>query len=125
MNRLTTDTPKDNTETMLNMAYAENSWVKIRGMEKEFTSYLAEQCRRTNKCDLSDCDAMEICEAITECNFSNPHCPIFLLHTVAVQAAELRARLKEYEDTGLEPEEINGLCEMSRRKKLGGEEDAH
>ncbi len=35
---------------------------------------------------------------ICECSFCNPHCPVFLAYTFAVQACHLRDRLKQIED---------------------------
>ena len=108
MKKLITDNPQSNTETMLNYAYVEDKWVKIRGMEKPFMQYIREQCQHQG-CNLSELDDMETAENVTDCAFSNPECPIFMLFTTATQAAELRGRLKEYENTGLTPQEAIDL----------------
>lgn len=97
MDRLTTDTPSSMTETLMNLAYAQDGWVHIRGMETSFLQYIENQCRR-HGCDLSEMSEHELCETICDCAFSNHECPVFLLHSVATQAAELRAKLKQYED---------------------------
>lgn len=51
-------------------------------------------------------------------------CVLSVLYAVAVQAAELRERLKQYEDTGLMPEEVESivgatLTTNERRQRLG------
>lgn len=51
-------------------------------------------------------------------------CVLSVLYTIAVQAAELRERLKQYENTGLMPEEVESivgatLTTNERRQKLG------
>lgn len=97
MNRLTTDNPQNNTENMLNLAYVKDRWVHIRGLQKPFMAYIREQCV-SHGCNLSDGSDDELCETIFECGFSESHCPVFLLFTIATQAAELRTRLKEHED---------------------------
>lgn len=54
--------------------------------------------------------------ACLECNGKTS-----LLYTVAVQAAELRGRLKEYEDTGLMPGDLSMPFNAAVRKRLGAE----
>jgi hypothetical protein len=118
MDRLTTDNPRSNTETMLNLAHVnKNGWVEICGMEQPFMDYIRQQCRQ-HGCDLSELDDCELCVAVGECAFSNHECPVFLLHTIATQAAELRARLKQYEDTGLTPDDIVDLGSIDHLREL-------
>ena len=116
MKRITTDTPQGNCETMLNFAYAEDGWVKIRGINGPFTSYIENQCRR-NGCNLSEMSPQELNEAVWECAFSNPECPIFLLYIVSCQAAELRARLSDYEDSGFMPDKLKELQENQKKEE--------
>lgn len=96
MKRLTTDKPSNNTETMLNYAYAKEGEVRLRyanGKEGiRLTEYLS-------------CLAQEIgCESATEENIlhgdvcSGCDCEVAILNVLAIQAAELRERLKKYED---------------------------
>lgn len=116
--RLTTDEPENNTETMLNFAYAKDGNVFLRGVDVE------------NVCDMGLCEYVsreanekgckhtpeDIIEgACMECD-----CEIATLYWVAAQAAELRGRLKRYEDAGItlndlenEPLTIEELKEMS------------
>ena len=97
MKRFTTDIPSNNTETMLNLAYVQNDYVEIRGMEESFIAYIRTQCKK-HGCDLSNVNDDETCEAITTCSYPDSECPIFLLFMVATQAAETRERLKMYEN---------------------------
>ncbi|MBQ7900824.1 MAG: hypothetical protein IJ365_02515 [Clostridia bacterium] len=90
--RLTNDNPTTNTETMINLAYAKNGNVYLRyGTDDmdlcDYVSALA-----TNKgCNYTSTEIME--GACLECD-----CEVNLLYCLAVQAAELRERLKYYED---------------------------
>ena len=90
--RLTNDNPTSNTETMLNLAYAKDGNVYLRyGVDDinlcDYVSDLA-----TNKgCNYTSNEIME--GACLECD-----CCVNLLYCLAVQAAELRERLKHYED---------------------------
>ena len=96
MKRLTTDKPSNNTEAMLNYAYAKDGYVHLRyanGKEGiRLTEYLS-------------CLAQEIgCESATEENIlhgdvcSGCDCEVAILNVLAIQAAELRERLKKNED---------------------------
>lgn len=123
MERLTTDNPQNNAENALNLAYAKDGWVHIRGIDEPFTDYIKKECRR-NGCNLSEMTVDEVCDCVTECAFTNPQCPIFLLYMIATQAAELRARLAAYEESGLAPEDIptglqlaNVFCALQELKK--------
>lgn len=126
--RLTTDNPQNMTDSMLNLAYAEDKWVHIRGMKEPFTDYIKSQCRKQG-CDLEEMSDDELAESVMDCGFDHPECPIFLLHTVATQAAELRARLKHFEDLQeqgrlIEPpcrrnDIVYRLCGAKGRKFIG------
>ena len=96
MKRLTTDKPSNNTETVLNYAYAKEGEAHLRyanGKEDiRLTEYLS-------------CLAQENgCESATEENIlhgdvcSGCDCEVAILNVLAIQAAELRERLKKYED---------------------------
>lgn len=117
MIRYTTDNPKTNVENMLNLAFAKDGLVNIRGMSESFMQYISNACRKYG-CSFFDFNDEEIAETITECAFSNPYCPIFLLFTVSTQAAELRERLKRYEDSGFNPEEIKRIADAIERTEL-------
>lgn len=92
--RLTTDNPTNNTQQMLNYAYDKDGRVFLRygsGEEDiDLCDYIAQEAT-TIHCHPSPEDVLE--GACLDCD-----CPLAILHVVATQAAELRARLKEYED---------------------------
>ena len=94
MKRLTMDNPQSNTETMLNYAYAKDGRVLLRygNGEKDIDicEYISQEASKVN-CHLSAEDVMD--GACMECD-----CNLAILYVVSVQAAELRERLKEYED---------------------------
>jgi hypothetical protein len=92
--RLTTDDPTNNTQTMLNYAYAKDGRVLLRYGDGEEDIDLCEYISREaadKHCAPTPKDVME--GACFECD-----CPLAILYVIATQAAELRARLKEYED---------------------------
>lgn len=103
MNKYVTDEPKTNLETMLNYAYAKDWKVYLRyagGREDiDLCCYISEMAMEEHGCKIAPEDLIE--GGCMECD-----CELAILYTVAGQAAELRARLKAYEDTGLTPEEI-------------------
>lgn len=121
MNRLTTDKPVGITERMLNFAYCDNGRVKLLCAEGKDNIDLCEYVayRATSMgCCLTDDDVMAGA-CLEGCD-----CPLSTLYTIAVQAAELRERLKQYENTGLMPEEMESivgatLTTNERRLKLG------
>lgn len=116
MYRLTTDNPNGNTEIMRNMAYIKDGWIAIREMELPFTDYLKQQCT-AHGCDgyMDNVEPEDLFEAMCECSFTTPHCPIFLLYAIAIQAVLLRDRLSKYEDSNLTPHEV---MELVRFKHL-------
>jgi len=94
--RITTDRPETNFHTILNYAYAENGRVMFRYADGEegvdLCSYIARHAQKDFHCDVSPDDVMNGDDCV-ECD-----CPLAILNTVATQAAELRVRLKSYED---------------------------
>ena len=96
--RLTTDTPQTNMEHMLNYAYAKDGRVILRfGAETpnmDLCEYLAKVAGNQCGVQLTPNDFME--GACLECDNG---CPLGILYVVATQAAELRARLKDIEDS--------------------------
>ena len=92
---LVTDNPQGMIESMLNFAYAKNEKVYLRyanGTEDiDLCEYVA-RFTETNGCMLSADDVMEG-SCIEGCD-----CEMAILYTLGVQAAELRERLKYYEN---------------------------
>lgn len=101
--RLTTDSPVNITENMLNFAFAENGIVKLRyGRGKEnidLCEYIEDFA--SDDCCISAHDIME--GACLECDCD---CNLQVLYVCSVQAAELRERLKYYEN-------LNEQCKYS------------
>ena len=97
--RLTTDEPKNTTETMLNFAYEKDGNVFLKGVDVEnscsmdLCEYISREANEKG-CKYTPEDAAE--GACMECD-----CELAVLYIVAVQAAELRGRLKMYEDAGI------------------------
>ena len=94
MNRLTTDNPKTNTEAILNYAYAKGGRVRLAYADGEENIDLCEYVAHLSAkhgCELTPESIME--GSCMECD-----CEIGVLYVVAIQAAELRARLAKYED---------------------------
>ena len=90
---LVTDKPKNMTESMLNFAYAKNEKVYLmyaNGTEDidlcEYISHLTEKGCKLSADDVMNGSCIEGCD-----------CEMAVLYTLAVQAAELRERLKYYE----------------------------
>lgn len=131
MKRLTTDTPDTITSRMLNFAFAKDKRVVLRyaGGEEDadLCEYIAANVSDTTDCQITAEEVMD--GACLEC--CSPECPIGCLYFAAVQAAELRERLKYYEDKeenaggewvygendiphcskcGFEPKEISTYC---------------
>ena len=108
MKRLTTDTPHGNFETMMNFAYAKNGEVWLRGADDgkdaELCAYIAKRAFYLELCGITNKD-----DVIEACGAADCFCELGALFAAATQAAELRARLAAYEDTGLEPEEVRGI----------------
>lgn len=96
LKRLTTDNPEKNIEVLLNYAYAEDGWVKLRAAggeeEVDLCDYIEQQRRELGfDCGVFSTDIRD--GACMECD-----CVLSLLNIVAIQAAELRGKLKHYED---------------------------
>lgn len=116
MERLTTDNPTDNIEASLNLFYVRDGDAFIRGggdapdyADISVTDFIRKTARALCPDMLLPESAEEISFAMAEYLFDGYEEPsglIALLYTAAWSYAELRERLKAYEDTGLEPEAI-------------------
>lgn len=104
--RFVTDKPNNNTQTMLNYSYAgKDNRVYIRygngEQDIDLCEYIAQiatskGCKRTAN-DIIEGDCME-CD-----------CEVAVLYAIAVQAAELREKLRLYEDINPSPQALEGL----------------
>lgn len=117
MNRLTTDKPHGNFETAMNFAYAKNGEVWLRGADDgkdaELCAYIAKRAFYLELCGITNKD-----DVIEACGAADCFCELGALFAAATQAAELRARLTAYEDTGLEPEEAEAAKKIVARLAL-------
>ena len=96
MDRLTTDNPKGNFDTMMNFAYAKDGNVVLRYGARKCDIDLCEYMETVADCQFTGMEAEDYMEgACLECGSD---CPFGILYTTATQAAELRARLKVFED---------------------------
>lgn len=116
MKRLTTNNPSDNLSQLLNFAYADGEHVKLAyaGMRygADLCEYISGEAGDAGlTCAPSPDDVME--GSCIECD-----CIFGVLNNVAIQAAELRARLMKIEDILGEDynlEHLRELVEAERR----------
>lgn len=122
MERLTTDNPTDNIEASLNLFYVRDGDAFIRGggdapdyADISVTDFIRKTARALCPDMLLPESAEEISFAMAEYLFDGYEEPsglIALLYTAAWSYAELRERLKAYEDTGLSPEKVSWMKEV-------------
>ncbi len=102
MERLTTDNPDGNFETMLNYVFGQDGFAHIRydGEQDEvpLTSWAKAQCLYRGCDDFPAETPDEIDEILCDCVMDCPECPIALAYCFASQAVHMRDRLKMYED---------------------------
>ena len=120
MERLTTDTPKNNLEMALNLFYVKGKEVWVRGYGKDGADIslfdLSRDLTRWN-CPYVDLDisddsfSMMMAEWFWEDVESFEHV-LALLYQAAWVCAELREHLKQFEDTGLSPEKVSWMKEV-------------
>lgn len=109
--RMTTDAPEDNLHTLLNYAYAKDMEVYLRyaGGRQDVplalyieTEAHAQGCKDVTRQGVIDGDDCFECDG----------CVLAILNAVATQAAELRERLKQFEDIGYSPKELERLAAL-------------
>lgn len=109
MKRLVTDNPQDNMEVMMNLAFVKNKEVWIRGSGPDgedctLINFSRQMCMKNHECqfddgfpsDLGKNDFDQIGDLFMECSMCG--CPIGTMYFIAIQAAELRERLRKYEE---------------------------
>lgn len=124
MERLTTDNPTDNIEASLNLFYVRDGDAFIRGggdapdyADISVTDFIRKAARTLCPDMLLPESAEEISFAMAEYLFDGYEEPsglIALLYTAAWSYAELRERLKAYEDSGLSPKDAANLHAILR-----------
>ena len=121
MERLTTDTPSGNFETMLNFVYGKDGWAYIRHDGEHENVKLTDWAKR--QCLLRGCDEVfteeleEIDYRLCDCMMEAPICPIALAYCFASQAVHLRGRLKTYEDA-MSLERVQEFAEAEKDGRL-------
>lgn len=116
MERLTTDTPKDNLEMALNLFYIKDheTWVRGYGPAPEYADVsLFDLTRDIVKTHIPDAELPADDDAFSNMmpewlmdGIDSAEGIIALLYTAAWAYAELRNKLMRYEESGMEPEEI-------------------
>lgn len=102
MNRLTTDYPQNNFETMMNLVYGKDGWQYVRHGEAEMrtTDFCLMLCKErgcvTLEHPMSDEEKDEL---LCDCVFDG--CPIATIYAALSGFGHIRARLKMYEDAGI------------------------
>lgn len=121
MKRLTTDNPKNNLQTALNLFYAKDgeAWVRGGGPEYEYQdvplfTYIRSviQHQGLSRHLWDELDNETLAEVLTEWLFDGHETTegiIATLYTAAWAFAEIRARLKAYEDTGFNPMQVSTI----------------
>ncbi len=112
MNRLVTDDPQNNMEVMFNLAFVKDKEVWIRGGDEKgedctLIKFAERMCQYSNGCchyvygfpsDIVGTDIHAIGDVYLDCSMCG--CPIGTAYFIAIQAAELRERLRMYESKG-------------------------
>lgn len=114
MKRLTTDTPKDNLETALNLFYIKDNetWAREYGPAPEYADVsLFDLTRDIVKTHIPDAELPEDNDNLSNMmpewlmdGIDSAEGIVALLYTAAWAYAELRHKLMRYEDTGLDPD---------------------
>ena len=131
MKRLTTDRPEDNVENTLNLFYIKDkeTWIRGGGPAPEYRDVSMDDfMRRMIKEKHLDVkvpeDWQEFSCMMAEWLMDDPESEtglLALLYAAAWGFAEIRERLKRYEDTGAMPDVLEELLEgLTRIEKLGG-----
>lgn len=103
MDELVNDSPETNMEVMMNLAFVKDKEVWIRGGSETgedctLVEFQKQMCKRCEYCKNVNIDTENL-DAITDyyLDCSMDGCQIGTTYFIAVQAAELRERLREYE----------------------------
>lgn len=118
MKKMVTDNPTDNGMMMLNLVFVKDHEVWVRygnkdGKDCSLVEFCARLCADYGACEYrqipfevgGDLDA--ICDILTDC--SGDGCPVGTMYFAMIQAAELRERLRMYEDQDVMPDELESL----------------
>lgn len=108
MKKLVTDDPQDNMEVMMNLAFVKDKEVWIRGGGPDgedctLIDFSRQMCMKNHECqfddgfppDIAKDDFDQLGDLFMECSMCG--CPIGTMYFIAIQAAELRERLRMHE----------------------------
>ena len=109
MDRLVTDNPQNNVEVMMNLAFVKDKevWIRGGGPDGEDCTLIEFQkrlCKNRDECSYECADFDElpwdsvenIGDVLMDCSMDG--CPHGTAYFIAIQAAELRERLRKYEN---------------------------
>ena len=113
MKKLVTDDPQNNMEVMFNLAFVKDKevWIRDSGPDGEdctLIDFSRQMCMKNHECqfddgfpaDLAKNDFDQIGDLFMECSMCG--CPIGTAYFIAIQAAELRERLRMYENDSVD-----------------------
>lgn len=119
MKHIITDDPQTNTEVMFNLAYVKDKevWIRGGGADGEDCTLIEFQkrlCKNRDECNYECADFDElpwdsvenIGDILMDCSMDG--CPQGTAYFIAIQAAELRERLRKYEERE-EPKLVRGI----------------
>jgi hypothetical protein len=110
MKRLTTDNPDGNFETLMNYCYGKDHIAMLRyagGCEHiPLHEYVAKLCKEKGCINDDDVTLEDVEERVLDPMGDCCDCSIGALYCLGCQAVNMRGLLKQYEDTGLKPDEI-------------------
>lgn len=128
MKPFVTDNPQNNVENMMNLAFAKDGevWIRYGSKDGQSDCTLVDFCRRMC-CVYGACmyehvpyetnDELDtICDILTDC--SGEGCPVGTTYFAMIQAAELRERLRMYENHGVMPDELERLKKCRHECKI-------
>lgn len=118
MNKLVTDNPTDNGMMMLNLVFVKDHEVWVRYGSKEgkdcsLVEFCARLCADYGACGYCQIpyevggNLDVIGDLMMDC--SGDGCPVGTMYFAMIQAAELRERLRMYEDHDVMPDEVEKL----------------
>lgn len=113
MKKLVTDDPQNNMEVMFNLAFVKDKEVWIRGGGSDgedctLVDFSKQLCMKNHECqfddgfppDIAKDDFDQLCDLFMECSMCG--CPIGTMYFIAIQASELRERLRMYENDSVD-----------------------
>lgn len=130
MKRMTTDRPQDNVQSTLNLFYIKDkeTWIRGGGPAPEYKDvtlddFMRRQIKARLPIDAPE-DWKEFSAMMAEWLMDDPESEtgmLALMYAAAWGFAEIRERLKRYEDTGAMPDVLEELLGgLTRIEKLGG-----